>query len=688
MVERDAWIWRDHEDTLYEAALRLCWKHNICLGKFPPHPSTFGYKHVHRSEAIADRTISIARDWFGIWMGYLSYLIAWISDAYAQESDVIVPNWYSILREAGFSEAWLNGMLSSPVCTFGGHIPCAGIVIQWTDKGKSCPELEFFLSRDIPMTLIWSSAEEDAVIRNPDLAYLEPPKAQLCEQIIKLFDDVQHPHLASTLLSRFNALRGYHIIDDTTKYLWLDQAPSNVVKIVHGFLLDEPKLLENTKLLTSQMLCELLATQEVEQRQAATEASTMPLEHMVEKDVDEVAAVQHFDNFFSAQAQRQKELEPFLSAKKRQAWESRKVNYSTTSSTIYAWHKTTSSSGSEVWVRSCIGKKKKMEVYYTYDPKDRRYNTFFDKWDLCDEFSGPRAVVQFSFSDNELDDDSHGEGTFSDYRDNEQDISSDIPGHMDIDTTPVCPDTVELLPRRSVNSASATSLDDPEIFICDRPPVQDIHETLSRVYGYTSPLTDILHSKDGLLLDKVIQTVGIRSDPPSDLMERERQAILLFISTLAKGKSTPPMRQKRKREGPSNSQPSEPEPLALPVLPMQLNDLNDTNISALSYIAQFRHIVHPSSNLFVIHAPRSSSCDWSLGLHSVTAVLYALQLITSNPVAHTLFTINVISQTMGSCSALLWSIVLNWMNTRCWLGFLHQSMLTRTICLRSTISKV
>jgi hypothetical protein len=71
--------------------------------------------------------ICIAREWFAIWMGYVSYLIA--------KTKILVPNgppdnlslapdWYNHLqKQPEFNEVWLDGLSLSAACTFNHKTP-------------------------------------------------------------------------------------------------------------------------------------------------------------------------------------------------------------------------------------------------------------------------------------------------------------------------------------------------------------------------------------------------------------------------------------------------------------------------------------------------------------------------------------------------------------------------------------
>ncbi|CAA7265528.1 unnamed protein product [Cyclocybe aegerita] len=115
------------------------WMHYKVYGTTPPKPSLFGFDRAHKTHGIARRLVAVARDWFVIWMGFLSYLIAqsranpfnW-PDCKQKDwgQKGALPKWYVVLREEGFQEDWASGPLTSDVCDFSRRTPRAGIVVD------------------------------------------------------------------------------------------------------------------------------------------------------------------------------------------------------------------------------------------------------------------------------------------------------------------------------------------------------------------------------------------------------------------------------------------------------------------------------------------------------------------------------------------------------------------------------
>ncbi|KAF8189076.1 hypothetical protein BJ912DRAFT_1106291, partial [Pholiota molesta] len=193
----DCIVWTKREKLLVEAAelIRIWFK---IPGNMPPPPSRFNYSRAHKSYRIAKRMISLARDWFAVWMGFVSYLIACTerfgpsaSPLYSRpDSDSPFPVWYHRLQEVHkYPAAWLDGLSASTVCSYDMKTPRAGVVFEWSKADKTRPPLEWFLKHHIPMWFVWSRDEEQALSRDRSLAFLKPPDDLIQNALERLFDN-------------------------------------------------------------------------------------------------------------------------------------------------------------------------------------------------------------------------------------------------------------------------------------------------------------------------------------------------------------------------------------------------------------------------------------------------------------------------------------------------------------------
>ena len=133
MNEYDIQCWIVDEECIVKVASIIQLHYGI-PGNLPPKPLSFHFDHAHRSHGVAKCMICIAWEWFAIWMGIVSYLIAksasLVSNGKLDDSSPAL-DWYNHLRnEHNFSKSWLDGLLISAVCKFDLRTPQAGIIFQ------------------------------------------------------------------------------------------------------------------------------------------------------------------------------------------------------------------------------------------------------------------------------------------------------------------------------------------------------------------------------------------------------------------------------------------------------------------------------------------------------------------------------------------------------------------------------
>ncbi|KAF8157403.1 hypothetical protein BJ912DRAFT_867269 [Pholiota molesta] len=195
MADVDIQKWKAREQQIVEAANKIRLIHGITHGisaNFPPTPSDFHYDCPHRSFRVARRMITLARDWFAIWMGILGFLIAQASKLPMKNCPkppagfpVELPPWYWLLNTTmDYSPSWLDGLLSSSVV----DPECArtGVIYRLSDRDRDRPLPFFFLDHNVPIWFPWTSVEEYAVKQNPSLLPFAPPSFLLQEALTML----------------------------------------------------------------------------------------------------------------------------------------------------------------------------------------------------------------------------------------------------------------------------------------------------------------------------------------------------------------------------------------------------------------------------------------------------------------------------------------------------------------------
>ena len=96
----------------------------------PLYPLGFGYKKAHSREGAAMRSIHKSKEWFTIWLGLFSYLIA---TAEAKENELhdyehlSKKGWADFLVEKGAERTWVESVINSGVFRFDADIRELGV---------------------------------------------------------------------------------------------------------------------------------------------------------------------------------------------------------------------------------------------------------------------------------------------------------------------------------------------------------------------------------------------------------------------------------------------------------------------------------------------------------------------------------------------------------------------------------
>jgi hypothetical protein len=641
MNECDIQCWFMEEERIVKVARVIQLRYGI-PGNLPPKPSSFHFDRAHKTHQIAKRMICLSREWFAIWMGHVSYFIAKTASLVPNgepDDSSPAPDWYNHLRnEHNFSDSWLDGLLLSTVCRFDLGIPRAGIIFQWSEEHRYRESIDWFYNHHIPLWFVWSNKEEQAISRNPSLAYLRPPN-ELIQQALTTLFTVPNVPLAGLLIQQFYRLGNDPITNKTLDFLRLEHATSFIFEFTVEKFLRQAGLLEQTRLgMTQETIdADLMAVKvsQESQRQAAAEAaSSFPYHGLLSTKrqaaakavsssaeaawssaeaawsspedawpspedawpspedvssssyrglltgVEEKGKIfNHYNDFFAAREKRQKEMMKVESPRDRQARESRARNPGVKNAKIYEWEKSQSSGGREVYQRVKVNKKRNEDVYCFYKPCQRLYNAFANEWDLCEEFSFGNTDGYDSDSDDNYDDQYYPEKFVS-----QPTSSPSLAAPMD---------DVE----HEDSSAALTHSRDP-------------FETLSLVYGYlprSSSGTDDVRVHSTFNWDAILRFLGfVRNLNELDVPEPEKSAMTNFFCAIV-----------------SNA---------------VANDM-DPGFENLKGLFLFEHVQRPSEDLFVFSSPPSNACQWVLGVHSPAAALYVCRYILENPHAHTILTV-------------------------------------------------
>ncbi|KAF6749185.1 hypothetical protein DFP72DRAFT_1073316 [Ephemerocybe angulata] len=164
------------EDCLFKAVTALRGKyHTPCILPYLPHK--VGYTRAFSKRSILERKLEEAQEWCLVWLGALSFLIAWAKAPgdLPEGFSHCYPEWRTVLREAGLGEGWIDDVLHSPVCDYSAASRRAGCIIRLCNPKAGQPDVLWFQKHGIPVWYAWGQSEVEAMRRNPRLAAFQPP---------------------------------------------------------------------------------------------------------------------------------------------------------------------------------------------------------------------------------------------------------------------------------------------------------------------------------------------------------------------------------------------------------------------------------------------------------------------------------------------------------------------------------
>ncbi|KAJ3507735.1 hypothetical protein NLJ89_g6134 [Agrocybe chaxingu] len=596
MRDDDATVWMECERRLLRCADVICFRYKI-HGTRPPPPSSFGFDKKHKSLLVAEKTIHVARDWFVVWMGFLSYLIAQSrSNAYnwpdRGRPDSKITVWYEVLMHEDFTERWLNGLVASSVGDFSLRTPRAGIVIDWMRTDKTRPPIQWFLDLNIPLWFPWTVHHEEYIRTTGKWDFIRPPQHILQDAITPIF---HNPNLllAALVMQRF--LRMNFETKDLDKnlvqILRLKYATSFVVDLVTSWYInqvDDLPTLGSAEARTSLVpeVQKAVSCQKDAQVRAAGDAASIPFQGMIDQDLEgKGQLVYHWLQFFEARDERQTALTEGQTADERQANESTETSWNNTHCTNAV---TMRSRMNGISSRALGGEDDAEEEYAGYMHSDSE-----------DE--------DFQFSDAPW----------------EEDVPLQEPAF-----SPASPDSTPMLDDESV-PVPAT----PEVAPIVEHSWQftdDIFKRMTLMYGFWPPVGPPVAAPPLQAWDQVKGILGFMPETQLPWSDNEKRSVAGFIQQLLQGSTR---------------------------LPAALDDLDDTSLSALATAFNFSTIQRPLQNLYILDTPRSLSCSWSLGLESAASLLYVCRLIAANnlhmtlTVAHHLVKNNLPFRTLLLCQS-------------------------------------
>lgn len=578
----------------------------------PPKPSEFGYLKEHKSAAVCTRRIEISRDWFVIWFGFLSFLL---SEAERRHAGPVgeVPNWYLRLQEEGYTDSWLSGLMSSSVYSFTPATPRVGVFIQLSREDKYRPPIHYLLDLHVPVWLVWTKRDEALFVKDPKLALLVPAKQQLLDALKAVYRSAWLPS-AGEIIKNYYDYEG-DFKDHQIQQLRAKYAP----EVIFQFLMEKmaaefryPSLLAPA---TEKLLPSHPAPPQYPQQGMVERQSYAPQEKFTQ-------LFPSWEEFFEERERRQAEMIQAESAQERQARLSRERSRGTKKARVYTWEKIVTTGGMVVFARVAVAKSQNEDVLSGFTKNQQKYNAFANEWDVFEGFAPGEYVPD--------DDDDYSDDAFDDiygtkpappqpqhHRADYSPSPTDRP--VDIDSPVHSPPCHQILLDKDVSTPArhtranspAQSMETDEENSGDIPlHSSDVVETITRQYGYVSPLGAQVGGNSSLTWWKLLFAIGFTKDPKNDIPEAEQVAIISFIGALS-----------------SNQRPHR-----------DLWDLDDFNHASLSGLSNILDVDRLTANLYIFARPASMACRWKLGVTSAAAALYILRILLSNPM-HTILSV-------------------------------------------------
>ncbi|KAF8156129.1 hypothetical protein B0H34DRAFT_799189 [Crassisporium funariophilum] len=484
------WLWA--EDLLVKAAYKLRLRYSIA-GNTPPRPSSFHFDRAHKSHPIAKRMACLARDWFAVWMGYLSFIIAKSENRVAKTAPAdpssAAPDWYSyLLKQPEFDELWLNGLSQSAVCTFDWKTPRAGIIFQWSVNDRDREPIEWYSKHNIALQSHSGGAKHS--VRRPGSSSGGSHNS-------KVLYAWRRPHHQQTI-----------------EFLQLQYAPTFVFEYTAKRFVNQEALLQETEATADARLEVFKVSRDNSIKATAHAASSYPY-HSLSATAAPHAALsvqsqgvpatvretgRNYNEFFAARNKRQQEMIKLESAVDRQRRESREQKPGVVNATLFEWEKTQSSGGLELYKRVKVNKKANKTVFHSYRSHQRLFNAFSNEWDLCEDF-------QFGIVDN------------TSYSDDGYDSGND-------DVYPV---NVVSQPTKAPPLAAPMDIDMGQSW-CEYS--QAPLKTMSLVYGYI-PHAGVNNIPPTLSWERMLNFMGfVRNLEELDVGEPERSAMMNFFTAV------------------------------------------------------------------------------------------------------------------------------------------------------------
>lgn len=360
--------WCILEKNIYTAvcALKTAFHLPVIL-PFLPH--VLGYTAMFTQKRYLEYSLQESREWFLVWIGALTYCLFAAQhhpDVMRQKEQHRYPFWRKSLQDAGLSDAWIDEMTYSPITDYQ-TVPRLGCVVDILNRSAADPEIQWFTDFGVPVWYRWGPAEEVEADKRESIARRRPPKELELPSKPDSTSEVSQTPSQSALGTR-----------------------SSVATLQDQRPLADSNHAENTPLAVGG-IDTLSEGHGVEHSQRQGDASA--------KDVTMAEAAGETDR--QAAEQQQKEPEwvaffrkreadrPALLARETPLQRQRRLNRMrdppTSSAPVFEWE-LDPKSNVDVWIRVPIPAKWRAETLMDYGKAQKRYDPFYNEWDICTEF--------------------------------------------------------------------------------------------------------------------------------------------------------------------------------------------------------------------------------------------------------------------------------------------------------------
>ncbi|EAU90828.2 hypothetical protein CC1G_12956 [Coprinopsis cinerea okayama7 len=163
--------WSKLEAELFGAVTKLKSKFTAPM-VLPFLPWAHGYQQTFRNPRSYDRCVAFSRDWFSVWWGALSFLIAYGEskrDTFTLNSRV--PEWHAEL-ESEVEMAWIDGVFRSSLSDFSYNANRIGCIVDIVNPPVDQPTISWLVNHGIPVWYRWGPVE----VASADSSLAPPPE--------------------------------------------------------------------------------------------------------------------------------------------------------------------------------------------------------------------------------------------------------------------------------------------------------------------------------------------------------------------------------------------------------------------------------------------------------------------------------------------------------------------------------